>query len=164
MLLAHNNFGGLMKNDSSFGKRSNRHVPNAGPRDIAPTYAKPLYASPARKFRREEPGARVDGRAEQLFARMLDIHPDVEQYEPQGIGADLVKQTLLQTREQREQAKQRYVDAPGTSYYTADFSVQMAAAGNRVCEVKDERYPSDRASEERFRRATTLATHTGERT
>jgi hypothetical protein len=144
-----------MAGGSSFGKRSNKHVPNAGLRDIAPTHARPLHTSPARKFGDGE-GARVEVRAEQLMARMLDIHPDVQSYEPQGIGADLVQQTLLYTKEQREQAKRRYADAPGTSYYTADFHARLTSAARRVYEVKDARYPSDRASEERFRRASPI--------
>lgn len=97
--------------------------------------------------------ARVEGRAEQLFARLLDIDPEVKSYEPQGLGADLVKETLLYTKEQRDQAKLRYVDDPATSYYTADFDAQLISSKRRVYEVKDERYPEDRESENRYQRA-----------
>jgi hypothetical protein len=154
MLAAHNRVGALVTS-TSFGKRSSKHISNSGLRDIAPTHAKPLHASPARKFERSHPAARVEGRAEQLFARMLDIHPEVEVYEPQGIGADLVAGTLLYTREQRDAAKERYRDSPGISYYTADYNVRFASRKG-VYEVKDERYTSDRASEERFERARSI--------
>lgn len=137
---------------SRFGKRSAKHIPSAGLRDVAPNFGKPLYSSGARKFRGGDP-TRVEGSSEQLVARMLDIHPAVETYEPQGLGADLITETLLYTKEQRDQAKRRYAPAGGTSYYTADFSASLASVGKRVYEVKAEQYASDPESEERFRRA-----------
>lgn len=135
-----------------FGRRSEKYMPNAGLRDVAPSFGKPLYGTAARKFRGGDP-TRVEGSPEQLVARMLDIHPAVQAYEPQGMGADLVAETLLYTKEQRDQAKRRYAAAGRTSYYTADFSARMVSSGKRVYEVKAEQYASDPESEERFRRA-----------
>ena len=144
----------VMVTNLTYGRRGKKQQLERGTREVSPTFGRTRTPISTRRFGKGSPYL-VDGRAEQLAARILDIEPEVVSFRPQGVTVDLVEGRLLYTAEEVNAARSRYSGQKGPQLYTADFLTDLSSARQSAIEVKLDTYLGDDEYTEKLR----LASH-----
>lgn len=141
-----------MVTNLNYGRRGKKQQFETGTREVSSTYGRPQTPSSNRKSGNNAP-YNVDGPAEQLVARILDIEPEVVAFRPQAITVDLIEGELLYTAAQVKEARSKYAGLTGPQLYTADFLADMTSARQAALEVKLDSWQGDAVYQEKLRLA-----------
>lgn len=127
---------------TNYGKRSGLGDADRGIRKVAPTYGKTAFHTYAVK----STGSIVlEGRAERLVCKALDIDPSVAKSKAQPFTVDLVDRQLLHTAEERRLARKKHGERDEQIFYTPDLSASRTNRTTHAIEVKLEGFEGDEA-------------------
>lgn len=116
-----------------YGRRTGLKDADAGVRQVAPTYGRPLHLTSSSK----SPGPLVvESPAERLVNHLLTLDPRVRAFEPQPFTVDLLDGCLLSSPEEVEAARKRHKGREGRKFYTPDFAVRWLDRPQAAVEVK----------------------------
>lgn len=125
-----------------YGRRSQKTHLNTGLRDVAPTFGTAAHFTAIGKVNQSR-SFLPDGQPEALVAHALQLDPTIRGVKPQALTVDLVEQRLLFSRQERDEAKKKYLGRAGHSLYTPDFEAEVASSGLEAIEVKLEGHQGD---------------------
>jgi hypothetical protein len=134
---------------TKFAPRGAKGSPSPGVRRVSSTLGQPQYTGAADKFA-DNSAFHVEGPAEQLVSRLLDIDPEVTRFVPQAFGVDLVAGTLLHTKAAVREAMALYEGEPGPCVYTVDYRLHFGDDGQSALEVAHEPYAPNAWSRKRI--------------